>query len=288
MMSHNKCPLCGQKEIRRLAKYDCCNLYKCRGCTFTFSLKIPDDKKLDELYNNYGDFHNISGLTINRYDVLLSFIEKYKQTKKILDFGCGAGYFLERSILKGWEAYGIERDKESIIVCKTKGIKIIEGNGLNINYHNFFDVIILSEVVEHLSFPKEQLITLATYLRTGGIIYITTPNFNSLSRRILKTSWSEVFCFPEHLSYFTPVTLKKVLNSCGFKPINLKAHGINMSLFRIVPNKRKEIQVDAKDETIRTITEEKAILKYSKKIINFLLSLTRLGDTIKCIAIKKQ
>ena len=53
-------------------------------------------------------------------------------------------------------------------------------------------------------------------LRDEGIIYVTTPNFNSLLRYKLKSNYN-VITFPEHLSYYTPKTLARLFITNSFK-----------------------------------------------------------------------
>ena len=84
-----------------------------------------------------------------------------------------------------------------------------------INYNFKFDIITSFEVVEHINNPKEEINNYNQILRKGGLFYCTTPNFNSLSRRILKAKWNTI-CYPEHLSYYTIKTLTKLLKDTNF------------------------------------------------------------------------
>jgi 2-polyprenyl-3-methyl-5-hydroxy-6-metoxy-1,4-benzoquinol methylase len=69
-----------------------------------------------------------------------------------------------------------------------------------VNYGpEFFDVITSIEMTEHINTPVEDVSRMATILRRHGLLYITIPNFNSLSRRLLKSRWN-IIEYPEHHS----------------------------------------------------------------------------------------
>jgi SAM-dependent methyltransferase len=72
----------------------------------------------------------------------------------------------------------------------------------------------MNHVIEHLPNPKETLQEIKRILRKDGLLLITTPNFDSINAKIFKENWFPLE-IPRHLYLFTPVTLKKLLNSVG-------------------------------------------------------------------------
>ena len=119
--------------------------------------------------------------------------------------------FFEIASKRGWEVYGTEYTKDAINICKSKGINIQEGK---LNPQNYlveeFDVITSFEVLEHINNPIEEISNFYKILRKGGLVYLTTPNFNSVSRFYLKSDYN-IITYPEHLSYYTTRTLKNYL-----------------------------------------------------------------------------
>ena len=96
-----------------------------------------------------------------------------------------------------------------IEICRKKGISMHKGVLNTENYEEeSFDIITSFEVIEHINNPIPELKNFYKLLRKGGLVYLTTPNFNSLLRYRLKSEYN-VICYPEHLSYYTPKTLKK-------------------------------------------------------------------------------
>jgi 2-polyprenyl-3-methyl-5-hydroxy-6-metoxy-1,4-benzoquinol methylase len=285
-MEQELCPLCKNKEIRILKGFEKNLLNKCLSCNFIFSSRIPEAKVLEDHYNNYGNYNGLSDITFNRFDELLTTFSAYRKCNNILDFGCGEGFFLERAKMKGWNTYGIEYGKEAIKICQTKGINMIDSNQPSL--FEKFDVAYISEVIEHISYPLEILRQIHLYLRPGGILYITTPNFNSISRYYVGNKWN-IISYPEHLSYFTTKTLKKSLKLTNYKIEKIKTHGISMTRIQNSRNTGKNTNRNTAntDEKLRQLTEATLLFYLVKRFLNFLFQITYKGDTIKCYAIKK-
>jgi 2-polyprenyl-3-methyl-5-hydroxy-6-metoxy-1,4-benzoquinol methylase len=247
--------------------------------------KIPTGTELDLHYSRYSYESEgyLSPLTIKSYNLLLDEFEPYRKNNKILDVGCGRGWFLLEAQKRGWQVYGTEYSKAAINVCKENGIRIKEGT-LDMSFFEdgSFDVITSFEVIEHINNPNEELRHLYKFLRQGGLFYCTTPNFNSVLRYYLKTEYN-VIDYPEHLSYFTKSTLNKVAKQNGFLPIKFLSTGI--SLTRIKTSKKisqeKLIAKDSADEVLRNQIENKWYLGVVKKIVNAFLTMTNTGMTLK-------
>ncbi len=84
-----------------------------------------------------------------------------------------------------------------------------------------FDVITSFEVIEHINNPSEELNTFNRLLRKKGLVYVTTPNFNSLLRYRFKAAY-DVICYPEHLSYYTKSTIKNYFKNQDFKELKFR------------------------------------------------------------------
>jgi len=287
---HSNCLICKSTNLKLLNNYNKSFLIKCEECRFIFSHKKPSQSELITHYDNYTREDYLSPITIKRYNELLDLMDDYRETNNILDMGCGVGYFLEEAKKRGWNVYGTEFTDDAIEICKNKKIKVYKGTLQEVEFDpSYFDIITSFEVIEHINNPREELNIISKILREGGLFYCTTPNFNSISRRYLKQKWNNIL-YPEHLSYYTVNTLKKVLLTSGLKPIKHLTTGISFS--RIQTSKDgKEIGIavspESIDEQLRNKFEKNIFYSGLKKIINSLLSLFSLGDTIKIFAIKK-
>jgi 2-polyprenyl-3-methyl-5-hydroxy-6-metoxy-1,4-benzoquinol methylase len=280
------CLLCNSSLLKPLTVYSKDHLVQCGNCSFVFSSRIPTEKELLDFYGQYPIAESLSPITAKRYDEWLTAFEPFRKNNNILDVGCGDGYFLQSAKAKGWNVYGTEFTTRQVENCKAKGINMHQGILDVANYEpEFFDVIVSIEVIEHINTPNAELKKFNTLCRKGGAVYVTTPNFNALSRNYLKETWN-ILAYPEHLSYYTKKTLCFAFERNGFKAMQFQSTGI--SIKRIQQSTAgNNISESAADETFRKNAEEKFVFRFAKATINAFLTLTNKGDTLKGLFIKE-
>jgi 2-polyprenyl-3-methyl-5-hydroxy-6-metoxy-1,4-benzoquinol methylase len=280
---HHSCLICSSTFLNPLKGFEKAHLCQCSNCGFVFAQKIPTPTELEEHYEGYGRNDYLSPITIKRYHELLDQMEVYRKTNKLLDVGCGIGYFLEVAKERGWEVYGTEYTDEAVTICRDKGIKMQKGKLDPSHFEaESFDVITSFEVIEHINNPLEELANFQSVLRKGGLVYVTTPNFNSLLRYRLKEAYN-VITYPEHLSYYTPKTLKQVFKKCGFTCKKIETTGISLTRLKTSQGKTSEafISETSTDEQLRTNIETKWYLQLAKRAVNGMLTLIGKGDSLK-------
>jgi SAM-dependent methyltransferase len=278
----NTCPSCGSGPPDPLNRYAHAHLMHCPSCDLVFAGLIPTDRDLDTAYDDYGHAWIDSTITRDRYRDLLRSFEPHRQTNRILDFGCGAGFFLEEARAAGWEVFGNEYSGHAIHLALAKGLDVRRGALADANFGSAaFDVATAFEVFEHLRDPVHEAAELARVLRPGGLLYGTTPNFNSLSRRLLGPRWN-VIEYPEHLCYFTSRAIESWLRRSGFKPARIETTGLSVGRLR------RSLGVSAPgnsqaetDEALRSAIEGSHVLARAKTLANLALSTAGLGDTLK-------
>ena len=280
---HSKCLICNSDNINPLENYKESYLYACGKCNFVFSAKIPTDQELYKHYVKYKRDDYLSPITIKRYNEILDEFEPFRKTNRLIDIGCGIGYFLEEAEKRGWEVYGTEYTEEAIEICSKKGISMQKGVLTPSNYDlESFDIITSFEVIEHINNPREELNNFYKLLRKGGIVYVTTPNFNSILRYRLKSAYN-VICYPEHLSYYTPKTLNKVFNKSRFKTNKITTTGFSFTRLKTSKGRSNQpiISKQSDDEKIRNLAESNKLVGALKVTINQLLTFFGLGDNLK-------
>lgn len=288
MNEHHQCLICGSDKIIPLLGYEASHLVRCKNCSFVFAKRIPDEKELNMNYNAYGRNDYLSPVTIKRYNELLDVFEKYRNTNRILDVGCGIGYFLCEAKKRGWEVYGTEFSPKAVEICKEKGI-IMHGGVIDTlpSDWNNFDVVTSFEVIEHTQYPVKEVKGIHKVMRDGGLLYMTTPNFNSLLRYFLKHKYN-VISYPDHLCYFSARTLRYLLSENGFKVSKVISSGLSISRAATSIHLKEESAVSESslDQKLRTIAEKNHFVKIAKRSVNFILNTLKTGDALKVYAIK--
>tara|TARA_Y100000310_G_C20675999_1_gene813059 strand:- start:641 stop:1357 length:717 start_codon:yes stop_codon:yes gene_type:complete len=109
--------------------------------------------------------------------------------EKVLDVGCGLGYFLLTLAKKGVDCYGIDTSPESLDYVRehiTPNVKT--GSCTSIPYEeNTFDKILFCEVIEHVADDDAALQEIRRVLKPGGRLVVSTPGFEGwLTRTYLK------------------------------------------------------------------------------------------------------
>lgn len=145
----------------------------------------------------------------------------------ILEIGCGSGSTLALAKKQGKArlTVGVEFDRESAAMARDHLDMVVEGNIESVELPfppAHFDVLIMSEVLEHLIDPWTTLQKLRPFLRVGGVLYASSPNVAHISvlRQLLRnrfdykdsgiTDWT-------HLRWFTPVTYGEMIERAGFR-----------------------------------------------------------------------
>lgn len=145
---------------------------------------------------------------------------------RLLEVGAFDGLFLQAGIEAGWSVTGTEIDAAAAADAAGRGIAMHIGPLATAPFGpDQFDAVALRDVIEHLPDPRFDLARLATWLRPGGALYVWTPNFDSLTRRIYGQHWGAVV-FPWHFSYFTAATLSRMLEVTGYRVDSLATRNL--------------------------------------------------------------
>jgi 2-polyprenyl-3-methyl-5-hydroxy-6-metoxy-1,4-benzoquinol methylase len=146
---------------------------------------------------------------------------------RLLDYGCGNGWYAERMRQRGWTVTGMDFSPHAAAqVHKHFGIGVIVGTIPHPQIApESLDVITMSNVLEHVHAPRELIHAAAQALRPGGLLAVAVPNRDSWGFRHFGCDWWGLQ-LPLHLSHFTPATLRRLVNSAGLvvRQVRLVAH----------------------------------------------------------------
>jgi methionine biosynthesis protein MetW len=141
--------------------------------------------------------------------------------RKILDVGCGEGFLATLLMKKGNSVIGIDISERAIELARKNGVKAIKCNvdDEELPLHEHFDVIILSEVLEHLISPMRVIRKLKRYLKKNGYFLLTFPNIAFYKYRLQllfgRFPRQYVYDSQEHLHYWSFPDFMDFLVGCG-------------------------------------------------------------------------
>lgn len=301
-MKKNPCPLCKSKEYRILYKSTLKKedfrpdviaknlkntlddyrkhgqIVKCTNCMLVYVNPQEDIALLTQGYKQVVDEGYLE--TENYRKVLskhhLQTVQKYIKHGRILDVGCFVGFFLELAREEGWKTYGIEPSKWAGEQAKKRKTKII-GEDIDSTKlkKNYFDIVTLWDVIEHLSHPHTTIANIHRVLKKGGIIALGTPNIESLFAKVLRSNCP--FFIRMHVVFYSHSTLALLLKKHGFEIIGIHSYSRTFPVYYLLDR----IQIEN-----FLLTFFKRFLKNFKFIMNFRVTLP-FRESFTMIARKK-
>jgi len=308
------CPVCGSSTCRIIYTLDalCIGdlradkvIAKCTACGTAY-LYNADHSFQDGLYAYYEKFKGMSieeivpPLTLSSYQKVLRRLAMYANVHTILDVGCGKGEFVWAATKSGFKTQGLELSSQAVSVARSLGLPVkqqsIYSNELVLGSWN---AITMFEVIEHVDKPISMLRRSTDLLTQGGLLYLTTPNYNSLDRLFLGSYW-DVF-HPEHITYFSTYGLVDLLRNLEprLQIVSVESNNISPQLFGCIVKQIKGLFRFAVSDKLgmlsrdvhssidlRSLAEGTTLLRFSKKIINSVLTSAGIGATTILIAKK--
>lgn len=207
-------------------------IVRCLSCGLIYA---SPGIKLKELYSKYRDMQDETYLSEEKgrrlsARIILGRIMKFKSGGRLLDIGCATGLLLDEARKSGWETAGVELSRWAAGIAREKfKLDVFEGLLEEAKYPvKHFDVVVMTDVIEHLPDPRGTLKELRNILKPDGILCVSTPDISSLISRLLKAKWWGVKL--AHIFYFSRQTLTKILDAAGFEIISRRSHSRIFSL----------------------------------------------------------
>ena len=140
---------------------------------------------------------------------------------RLLDIGCNEGRGLGFYSKNGFQAEGLEINENAAGVARERGFIVHTVPLEQFNSTALFDVVVLSNVIEHSLDPLEMLKHVHRLLQPNGQVWISCPNADSLWRNGLGRYWGH-WHVPFHLWHFSPRSLQEVLTMAQFQALEVQ------------------------------------------------------------------
>src|SRR5439155_26281460 len=146
--------------------------------------------------------------------------------RRLLDVGCGHGWFLAAARRSGWDSTGLDFPSEATgFARESVGLKIIEGDFLSVNLTPAsYDVISLWHALEHMRDPQAVLKRAQSLLKPDGILIVAVPNTKSRGLARVGAGWIWLQQPFVHLWHFSDGNLRDYLKRAGFGQVESLTH----------------------------------------------------------------
>jgi SAM-dependent methyltransferase len=228
------CYLCGESRQQPLYRPKRVNkkgktawsyrVVRCPSCGFLYRNPNIRPERLGDLYaNNYSEF--LSGKYAahrqRRYRQAMDAFDPALAdgtNRRLLDFGCGVGYFLDLAEDRGFDACGVDLSPDSVKMANERLRSARAYHGAPEEVPEIaaggFDVVTLWSVMAHLPRPLQELSSFRRLLAPGGLFLILTVNANSLLLKADESGWNGFT--RNHLMFYSAATLPVLLRRAGF------------------------------------------------------------------------
>jgi len=225
------CLLCGRAGSVRLQglfddRFGAPGVYDvigCSGCGLGWTWPRPTEAELKRLYEGFynagvepgGAYQGLRERFLAsafnrlwlRWDGDLTFHLR-RGRGRLLDLGCNEGRGLSLYAANGFAAEGLEINEKAAALARKRGFRVFTGPLEDFTPAEPYEVVVLSNVLEHARDPLSMLAQVRRLLRPGGEVWISLPNADSFWRRVFGRSWVN-WHVPFHLWHFSPRAWKR-------------------------------------------------------------------------------
>lgn len=240
-----QCPVCQEPGERIVVVSQSAQYLRCKNCKLVYVDPQPTATELgrfysDDFWQHVYDEHDRIGYELNQATEakdalrLVRSIE-LKGGKRLLDIGCGYGYFLKEARDEGFEIAGIEPSKYMLEKANAfLGGEVITLGGYEKtdDLEGCFDVVTMFAVIEHLRDPADALRRIFNRLNPGGLLLLTTGMTGDILEKVIR-GYSMWIDYPQHLWVFSQSSIRMILDAAGYDIVLVRPWVIRNSLEKL-------------------------------------------------------
>ncbi len=224
--------LCGDDRFTLLTVQNSFQVVSCDRCGFVYVNPRPTIESIKDLYAHYHPDR------IGEPELWRAYMERVFSAAcgelagmvpagaKVLDVGCGHGFFVEEAARCGFKAIGIDFTESTVSYGRDRGLDLRcgtiealgddDGGGAEFEDASF-DAVTMFYVLEHLTDPIRTLRRVRALLRPGGVLLLRVPHTTPIVKCLdLFGIPNNLFDPPYHLCDFSPRTIRRALFNSGF------------------------------------------------------------------------
>ena len=235
MQKFNHCILCHSADFLIIHQKDQWQYLRCQECGLVSLHPKPSPQAL---IKDYQDYLPVQAEDVAMWEMMMKpiinrsadLIESRAKTGRgrLLDIGCGYGFFLREMQSRGWKVEGIEISQAGRRYLRNRwDIHVHSAPLEDLSLReNSFDVVTLFYVIEHVPHPVSLLTEVKRVLKPDGFALLRWPHSTPIVRILGPLSRKlDLYHTPYHLYDFSPETIEKLLVLTGFGKIETRVGG---------------------------------------------------------------
>lgn len=218
------CPACGAETTHRfLWRKNACDIWVCESCR----LGAADARGFDPqsyytegyfegaVADGYADYRNSEPILRAEFQHAVRLLRRFVPRGSLLEIGAAYGFFLMEARAH-YAVRGVEISEGAAAYARGRGLDVRTGRAGPDTFApgELVDAIVMLDVIEHLDNPDEVIQLCAAHLAPGGVLMLTTGDFQSLIARVTRSGW-RLMTPPQHLWYFGSDSITKLAARAG-------------------------------------------------------------------------
>lgn len=224
--AEDACALCGARALEPRFSKGGWRFVRCAACGLVAIRPLPspeDHARHTEQSYAEGAYAVFTAADAIRSAIAahrLAIVRRTAPPGPWLDVGCSTGAFVDVAQRAGMDITGLERAAAAVEQARARGLRVRQSSIEAFSPPHRYAVVTAFDLVEHLRDPLAFVRRVEGWLAPGGVFALTVPNIHSLTARLMGRHWF-YYAPPDHVHYFCPATLRRLLASAGLDDIRL-------------------------------------------------------------------
>lgn len=203
-------------------------IYRCGACGLGSIDPLDDTAAIyQESYfqggrrDGYANYAGSEAVLRREFGAAVAHLRRFVPGGRLLELGCAYGFFMLEA-RPHFACVGVEVSQAAAAAARARGLEVHDG-ALDATLAARLapvDAAVMLDVIEHLERPAETLALLAETVRPGGVLMLTTGDWETPVARWSGERW-RLLTPPQHVFYFSKRTLAALLGRCGFEVLEV-------------------------------------------------------------------
>lgn len=279
------CNLCGSNYTDLMYVVGGARVVQCRVCDLVYlnpraEAEVAARNRTRDLVAHFAPLARRQRVTFERR--LRQILKLLGRPGRLLDVGCAAGGFMAVAREQGWSVAGVDVNGPATAHAREAlGLDAVTGTLADLPGGGF-DAVTLWDVVEHVPDPKGLIAQARERVAEGGLIALSVPNVASLAAWAGRERWP--MFGDEHLTYFTPETIRKMVKFAGFEVLRVETQGLGRRFLSSWRSSRVAERIEASYAG----SSHRPLILIAERIVNAVLDLIQAGQVITVYAKRKE